>query len=143
MDTGRPKTPPNQVIHMDLPLREDIGAELDDFLTLDLLGINDEARDLAQTVLWRHMRHFPVFAEVADYAIDKNDEILQAQLLATVRGQTIEFRQAEEQSFLNTMTELLDREARVSISWSSAKYWMLEFSQWSSVILVGDNCPIM
>lgn len=139
MNVDQSKPPPGRAFDTELPLREDIGAELDDFLTLDLLGINDEARDLTQTVLWRHLRHFPVFAEVADYAIDKNDELLQAQLLATIRGQAIEFHPAEERLFLNTVTELLDQGKRLSMSWSSTKYQMLEFKQWSSVILVGHK----
>lgn len=137
MDAKQPGDLPDQIICMELPLRENIGAELDDFLTLGLLGIHDEARDLAQTVLWRHLRYFPIFAEVADYAIDKSDEVLQRQLLASIRDQAIEFEDIDERALMETVTEILDPDKPLSWSWSDTKYHMLEFHQWNSAILVG------
>lgn len=135
--------PGQAILSVELPVYEDIGAEIDDFLALSLLGLEDEARDLAQTILWPHLRHFPVFAEVADYAIDKNDELLQRQLLRSIREQRIQFTQPEERSFLETVTEILDPGQALSWSWSDVRLWSLEFDQWHSTILVSDKPAIL
>lgn len=135
--------PGQAILSVELPVYEDIGAEIDDFLTLSLLGLEEEARDLAQIILWLHLRRFPVFAEVADYAINKHDELLQGQLLQSIREQAIEFTQHEERSFLDTVTEILDPEKALSWSWSDLKVILSGFDQWHSTILVSDTFTIL
>lgn len=93
---------------MELALQEDIGAELDDFLLLKLLGIHDEARDSVQMILWRHLRYFPVFAEVADYVIEKDDPLLKRRLLETIVFESIHFSHPDEKLFMETIRELLN-----------------------------------
>lgn len=139
MDARLPETPSKSIISIELPLREDVGAEVADFLTLGLLGIDKEATDLAQTILWRHLHHFPVFAEVADYAVDKDNESLQTELLRITREQAIQFTHPNEQSFLKAVIEILDPKKQLSITWSSMREQMARFNQWSSPTLVSHH----
>lgn len=127
METGRSESP--QEAHMELQINEDVGAEIEDFLLLGILGIYDEARDLARTILWRHLRHFPVFAEISDFAIASNDERLQTQLQKSIRRESIKFDFSDEQSFLNAVKEIL----RERIPW----FQVIAFTEWNSPISVG------
>lgn len=61
-----------QQIVMELDLFEDIAAELEDFILLSKLGVTDEAFELVDAVLVRHIRFFPVFAEITGFLIDNN-----------------------------------------------------------------------
>lgn len=107
----------DQGIDMKLALREDIGAELDDFLLLSLLGIDDEARESVRVILWRHLRYFPVFAEVADYVIERNEKILQRQLLQTIQSANIDFAHRDEATFLRTIVRILGDEHTAASEW--------------------------
>lgn len=128
----------DQAIVVELALREDIGAELDDFLLLSLLGIDDEARESAREILWRHLRHFPVFAEIADYLIQRNDVFLKTQLLQTITTENIHFADPREAKFLATIVELLESERLLASRWREESSIMsLDFDHWHDPILVG------
>lgn len=118
---------------MEICLEEDVAAELDDFLLLRLLGIDDEAKILAQNVLWTHLRHFSVFAEVVDYAIETNDTLLQTQILRTIRQEAIEFPAPHEATFLDTVVRILEHRTDLR---SYVKRSLVLFQQWDSPILV-------
>lgn len=108
-------------IHMDLVLREDIGAELDEFLLLALLGIDDEAYVAAKAVLWRHLRWFPVMAEIAAFAIERNDMKLLRCLLDTLRTEKIEFEGRDESLFLRTVTSISENSL---LSLEGVSWWL-------------------
>lgn len=65
---------PGQVIHLDAELEEDIGAEIEDLILLRRLGYNRDAWEVITEVLLRHIRHFPVFAEVSAYLAYRGDD---------------------------------------------------------------------
>ncbi|KAK5093368.1 hypothetical protein LTR70_004740 [Exophiala xenobiotica] len=50
-----------------LELEEDIPAELEDFVLVSRLGMVADAQRLVSDVLWRHLRYFPVVAEIAEF----------------------------------------------------------------------------
>ena len=56
-----------------LELEEDVAAELEDFALLVRIGIYDEAYRHLDTILWDHLDHYAVFAEVAQFLADRND----------------------------------------------------------------------
>lgn len=123
---------------MELALQEDIGAELDDFLLLSLLGIDGEAQECIRIVLWRHLRYFPIFAEVADYLIEKGDTSLKAQLLRTIMSENINFPHPHERVFLDTVVTILEDEHQ------AVQRFLLDFGiisssfdNWNDPILVG------
>ncbi|KAK5081510.1 hypothetical protein LTR05_007641 [Lithohypha guttulata] len=84
---------------MDLDLKEDVQAELEDFILLARLGVEDEALHLARTVLWHHIHHFPVFAEVAGFLLEHrlNDQV--QELIFTIREKDIQFPLEGQQVF--------------------------------------------
>ncbi|KAK5070214.1 hypothetical protein LTR64_002053 [Lithohypha guttulata] len=91
---------------MDLDLEEDVQAELEDFILLARLGVEDEALHLARTVLWHHVHHFPVFAEVAGFLLEHrlNDRL--QELISEMNEKDIHFQLEEQQAFSLLIYEL-------------------------------------
>lgn len=65
------ETHPPGIDHLtfEMDFKEDIAAELEDFILLARLGIIDEALEVADHILWPHLHIFPVFAEVSGFLI--------------------------------------------------------------------------
>lgn len=61
-------------IDMELDLKEDVAAELEDFILLSRLGVVEEALQMVEHVLWRHFRFFPVYAEVCIFLIQIDEK---------------------------------------------------------------------
>lgn len=145
MERRQPDVSDSGETQLEMPLLEDIGAELDDFLLLNLLAIDDEARDLLRLVLGRHLQHFPVFAEAAGYVIEKmiennienrvmKDTLLQKELRASISRDAIHFDSPDQRMFLNTVIEILDDEKPPS--WLVVAASARQFNQWQSSVLV-------
>lgn len=62
-----------EIIHLDAELEEDIGAEIEDLTLARRLGQHEDAVEVINTVLLRHVRHFPVFAEITGYLWRRDD----------------------------------------------------------------------
>lgn len=90
----------------DLDLEEDIQAEPEDFLLLARLGFEDEALHLARTVLWRHIHHFPVFAEVAGFLLEHKLNNHVQELMTEMNERDIHFQLEEQQAFSRLIHEL-------------------------------------
>lgn len=61
----------NEVIaDVELPLEEDIVAELEEFIFLGRLGVVDEALEILEMTLWPYLDHFPVAAEAAAFLVE-------------------------------------------------------------------------
>ncbi|KAK5094837.1 hypothetical protein LTS08_008455 [Lithohypha guttulata] len=91
---------------MDLDLEEDVQAELEDFILLARLGVEDGALHLARTVLWRHVHHFPVFAEVADFLLELRADVYLHELFSAMKEKDIQFPHEEQQAFTHLVHEL-------------------------------------
>ena len=87
------------ILEMDLDLEEDVAAELEEFVLLGRLGLKDEAWNLADTVLRRHLHFFPVFAEIAGLCCETNRQDRAANLICQLTAEDITFRDADERSF--------------------------------------------
>lgn len=91
---------------MDLDLEEDVQVELEDFILLARLGVKDEALHLARTVLWRHVYHFPVFAEVAGFLLEHRLNEHLRELISEMNEEDIHFQLGEQQAFSLLIYEL-------------------------------------
>lgn len=111
MEEPAPGPTSDPEVTMELALQEDVDAELEDFLLLSLLRIDDEAKDVVRAVLWRHLRHFSVFAEIAGFAIDRNDSALLNELITTMSEARIEFQSKDEMMFLQIVDALARHES--------------------------------
>ncbi|KAK5957200.1 hypothetical protein OHC33_001571 [Knufia fluminis] len=58
----------DQYTHV-MSMKEDVAAELEDFILLARLGIVDAALEIVDHVLWPHLNVFAVTAEVAGFLI--------------------------------------------------------------------------
>lgn len=65
MSSQNPAIGAGPVITAKLDLEEDVEAELEDFMLLSRLGVENEAYRLLTDVLWSHISFFPVFVEAA------------------------------------------------------------------------------
>lgn len=90
------------VFDMELELEEDIDAYLVDFVFLARLGVTDEARKLAEQILWRHIDFFPVFAEVCAFYIMLNEHQAVSELLLDLAANRISFADPHQQGFVRT-----------------------------------------
>lgn len=121
------------VFDVEMALQEDVGAELDYFIFLTLLGLDDEAQDFASTVLWSHLQHFPVLAEIANYFVGRNQINGLKQLLDRVEEADIQFDDAEENSFLTYIRLIEVDQYAVSREWyQTAEDLTEKFDDWSS-----------
>lgn len=121
------------VFDVEMTLQEDVGAELDYFIFLTLLGLDDEAQDFASTVLWSHLQHFPVLAEIANYFVGRNHIEGLKQLLDHVEEADIHFDAAEESLFLTYIRLIEVDQYAVSREWyQTAADLTDKFDNWSS-----------
>ncbi|KAF2156815.1 hypothetical protein K461DRAFT_4711 [Myriangium duriaei CBS 260.36] len=58
------------IAQLDVPIIEDVPAELEEFVRLTKHRVPGEAMLFFNDVLVRHMRHFPVIAELADFLLE-------------------------------------------------------------------------
>lgn len=118
---------------MEVALQEDIGAELDYFVLLTLLGIDDEALEFASTVLWYHLRYFPVTAEIAGYLVARNDIKQLRRLWDYLEDNHIQFDNADEKLLLEHMKQIVKDERIASRDWYQAVIGMNEEIRTSQV----------
>lgn len=121
----------------EMELHEDIGAELDYFILLTLLGIDNEAQEFASTALWPHLRHFPVLAEIANFFIVRNDIEGLGQLLDHVEKLNVQFHDPEEDLLLTYMRLIaVDQDAVAHAWYQGAADLINDFDGWTSETLV-------
>lgn len=70
MDNTSSSTPREIIFETELPFEEDIVAELENFILYGRLGLVDEALEILENVLWKHLKQFPVFAEAAAFLVE-------------------------------------------------------------------------
>lgn len=99
------------LLNMDIDLEEDISAELEDFILLARLGVVEEAQDLIQNVLRRHVDHFPVFAEVAGFCVEQQQLQPLRLLLDEVQSRDVHFPIQEETDFLSAVMLFINPES--------------------------------
>ena len=73
MSETSPPAEDNLMFEANLDLEEDLVAELENFLLHVRLKVTVDALEIVDNVLWRHLHHFPVFAEVAGFLIELGD----------------------------------------------------------------------
>ncbi|KAK5093630.1 hypothetical protein LTS08_008874 [Lithohypha guttulata] len=89
-------------LDMEIILEEDVMAELEDFAFLSQLGLVDESYKLLEAVVWRHLKHFPVVAEIGAFAIDNGDADLVLHLFVEKVGRRIQYTE-EQEHYLRTL----------------------------------------
>jgi hypothetical protein len=110
-------------------LKEDVGAELDYFVFLTLLGIDDEASEFASTVLWRHLQHFPVTAEIAGYLVARDDIGELRRLGEALENRQIRFENADESLLLTCIEQIVTDKVAAAHTWHSGvarRPWVTE-----------------
>lgn len=137
MENSSKIIPQNPGFETEVALQEDIGAELDYFILLTLLGIDDEASEFALHTLWRHLRHFPVTAEIAGYLIVRNHIDQLKRLRDCLENSHIQFDNADESLLVAHIQQILTDEVATARKW----YWGLTlkarvFADWESPISV-------
>lgn len=98
-------------------LEEDIGAELDYFVFLTLLRLDDEASDFAKTALWQHLHHFPVTAEIASFLIRRYDTKSLKLLWENLHDQHIRFANVEENLLLHHIEQIATDRSAAAQKW--------------------------
>lgn len=88
-----------------MQVEEDIGAEIEDFIFCSRLGLEDEALQIAEQALWKHLKCFPVFAEVALFLVWNLDMKRLDDLAHKVRKDRIQFAEAEGE-FMSTVLQI-------------------------------------
>lgn len=130
----------NPDFEMEVALQEDIGAELDYFVFLTLLGIDDEASEFASTVLWSHLRHFPVTAEIAGYLVSRNNIDELKRLLDSLENNHIQFENADESLLLTHIRRIVADDGAAARSWYQEVGGMLRTRDvWKSQISVSHS----
>jgi hypothetical protein len=88
------------IFEMDLDIQEDVDACLAEFVFLVRLDLHEDARHLAEDILWRHIGYFPVFAELAAFFITIQDVQATSDLISDLAARRIVFAGIDEQEFL-------------------------------------------
>lgn len=102
-------SPENEVIfRIELPLEEDLVAELERFIYLGRLSIVEEALQILDEILWPHLRHFPVVAESAAFLIEHNMWSKLQTLLDDLHRRDIIFSIPDEMEFVMTLRIFLE-----------------------------------
>lgn len=83
-----------------MPLQEDIIAELEDLLLYSRLKIVQDAKITTENVLWRHLQHFPVFAEIVLFLVEQDEKPQLAKLFAELDRRVIRYSRRDEQVFV-------------------------------------------
>lgn len=135
MDESESSTSYDSDYEMRLTVREDVGAELDEFLCLKLLGCDEDALKVVEELLWRHLRFFPVFAEIAGSAIEENDMSLLQRLLEFIQQAEVCLESSEELQFLADV-QLIRRSPQVAAAtWTSLSLPTSEIIELSAVMV--------
>ena len=113
-------TPDNILFDLELPIEEDVDACLTHFVFLSRLGLPkalQAARHLADTVLWRHLYFFPVFAELGFFFVYTDDQESARDLLVASDRMQAPFMEHDQRAFVQTlMLFTMGRLAMMTIS---------------------------
>lgn len=105
-------SPENEVIfRMELPLEEDLVAELEQFVYLGRLGVVGEALQILDEILWQHLRHFPVLAEAAAFLIEHGKWNKLKMLVDELHRRDITYTSADETQFVEMLRLFLKHKA--------------------------------
>ncbi|KAL4986714.1 ankyrin repeat-containing domain protein [Aspergillus falconensis] len=88
------------IFDMDLDTEEDVDACLAEFVRLARLDAREEARQIAEHFLWRHIDFFPVFAEMAAFFIVLGDMQAAADLVIDLSARKIMFAERDQQDYV-------------------------------------------
>ncbi|KAK5070398.1 hypothetical protein LTR64_000069 [Lithohypha guttulata] len=92
----------------ELNLKEDIAAELEDFMLLTRLGIYDEASEFVNQVLWPHLSWFPVAAEGLGFFREQHDYNGLRRVLSELAMRDIKFQSTHEQKLISMYEDVYD-----------------------------------
>lgn len=104
--------------HISFDLEEDIATELEDFALLVRLGVTHEAGLFLNDVLWKHLDHFAVVAEIIQFWVDGRKQSLLGRLdfiLSTLNHRRIEFDDPLENKFISTVRALSQGSLRTGL----------------------------
>ncbi|KAJ9659609.1 hypothetical protein H2198_003022 [Neophaeococcomyces mojaviensis] len=90
-------------IVLNMRLYEDVAAELEELILYSRLGVVDDAAEILDTVLWRHLQFFPVVAEAALFLVHQRDYGRLLSLLGELQDRSIHFVHAEEVFFIEIL----------------------------------------
>ena len=93
----------------EMKLKEDVAAELEEFILLSRLAVHDEAMDIAEHILWRHLQIFPVMAEISGCLIEQRDFQRLRRLVRDLDCRHIRFTATDEADFIELLRALSDR----------------------------------
>lgn len=150
---------PPEPLMLELGLEEDIEAELEEFIVLSRLEIIPEAMAMATDVLWRHIRLFPVLAELVGFFIEHQRSTEIALLQDELIKQHVSFAQQDESNFFDFVLNLsttnpnlllphLTRHKASSIlypskGWNIGRAMTSYFAQFESTAQVCPPCYIV
>ena len=96
----------NDGLTFEMNLKEDLAAELEEFILLSRLGIYDEAIAIADHILCRHLSVFPVMAEVSSYLIERQEFQRLKALVDMLNAQHVTFTGTSEAEFVEFLVFL-------------------------------------
>ena len=102
-------------ISFDVEIREDVGAELEEFIRLNHSGNYGEAELLYRECLEQHLKWFPVAAEYADFLLRRCEF---AALRTFCRAETAQFTDPQERDVIGLMLIIAELELAPDISFS-------------------------
>jgi hypothetical protein len=88
------------IFDMDLDTEEDVDACLAEFAFLARLDAREEARQLAEHVLWSHIEFFPIFAELSAFFILIQDSQAVSDLIVDLAVRRITFNELDQQDYV-------------------------------------------
>lgn len=94
--------PAAEASSFEMDVQEDIAAELEAFILRSRLGLWEEANEILDKALWRHLNFFPVFAEVAVYLVERSDYQRYIQLRLKISEENLVFAKNEEKDFVKS-----------------------------------------
>ena len=115
--TSTPASPEGTTL--EVICKEDVAAELEDFVFLARLGVIDEALDLVDNILWRHIHIFPVMAEVAGYLLELNDRDRLRALVNKARKHGIAFPDERDERLWLLISQLAHEGGEHLVHWES------------------------
>jgi len=89
----------------EMNVQEDVAAELEAFILRSRLGLWDEANEILDKALWRHLNFFPVFAEIAVYLVEREDNERFSRLKTKVGEENLVFAKISEEHLVFAKTE--------------------------------------
>lgn len=124
----------------EMKLKEDVAAELEEFILLSRLALHDEAMGIAGHILWRHLQIFPVMAEISGYLVEQQDLHRLRRLVQDLDRWHITFAATEDGGFVELLKTLSAASAPrlIHISDLSPKY-SRPLPEWD---LIDYNSPV-